>query len=54
MQIQKVIRLQQHVAEFGEGNTVFPLKTHLDRVLADHIIYREMLADISQEIHQIQ
>jgi hypothetical protein len=54
VQVQEVVGLQQHVAELGEADAVLPLQAGADRFLGDHIINREVLAGIPQEIHQVE
>ena len=54
VQVQEVVRLEQHVAELGEGNAVLALEARAHRILGDHVVDGEMLADIPQEIHQVE
>ena len=49
-QVQVVVGLDQHVAEFGVGNA--GLHPALDRVLLEHVADREMLAGVAQKVHQ--
>ena len=54
-QVEEVVGLQQHVAELGERDAVFALfQPGAHRVALDHLVDRKMLADVAQEIHQVQ
>ena len=46
-QVQEVVRLQQHVAEFGVGDAGVEARLH--RLLLQHQIDGEVLADVPQE-----
>jgi hypothetical protein len=51
VQAHEVVGLQQHVAELGVGNSLFrALKSGLDRLLGHHLVHREVLADVAQEV----
>ncbi len=52
VQVGEVVRLQQHVAEFGERQAA--LEPDLDRVLGEHVRDREVLAGVAQEVDQRQ
>jgi len=54
VQAQKVVGLQQHVAELGEGQALFALQPRLDRVLSRHVVDGEVLADVAQELDQVE
>ena len=54
VQVEKVVGLQQHVAELGEGDAFFAVDAVAHRVLGDHVVDGEMLAGIAQEIDQRQ
>src|SRR6185312_10879956 len=45
-------RLDEHVAELGERQPGF--EADLDRVLGQHVRDREVLADIAQEVEQVE
>ncbi len=52
-QLQEVPGLQQHVAELGEGDPLLPgLQAGAHRVLADHLVDRELLADVAEKIEE--
>ena len=53
VELQEVPRLQEHVAELGERQGLFPLlQPGPDRFLADHLVDAEELADVAQEVEQ--
>ena len=54
VKMQKIVRLQQHVAELGKGDPIFAIEAHLHGILADHVIHGEMFPDVAQKIDQIQ
>ena len=55
VQLRKVIRLQDHVGEFGKADTrTFPVDSLLDRFFLDHVIDGEMLADVPEEGQDIE
>ena len=47
-QVQEVVGLEQHVAELGERQPRFESRLH--RLLLQHDVHREVLADVAQEI----
>src|SRR4051812_45319933 len=47
-QLEEIIRLKQHVREFGVRNA--PFHAALDRILLEHVVDREMLAHIAHEV----
>jgi len=49
-QVQEVVGLQQHVAEFGVGDS--RVESGLHGLLLHHDVDREVLADVAQEVHQ--
>src|SRR6185503_3481565 len=49
-QVQEVERLEQHVAEFGVRDAALDARLH--RLLLQHDVDAEMLADVTQEIHE--
>ena len=51
VEAQEVVGLQQHVAELGVRDPlVRPLEARLDRLLGDHLVDREVLADVAEEL----
>src|SRR5829696_8667947 len=44
-----IVRLKQHVREFGVGDT--GLHSHLNGFLGEHVVQREVLADFTHEFH---
>ncbi len=49
--MQKVIRLQQHIAEFGIRNALIAVfEAAADRLFGNHIIDAEMFAHIAQPV----
>ena len=51
VELQKVVGLQEHVAELGVRDAILPLQPRLHRVLRHHVVDGEVLADIAQEVH---
>src|SRR5205814_968005 len=49
-QVQEVVRLQQHVAEFGVGNARVEPRFH--RLLLQHDVHAEVLSHIAQEVDE--
>lgn len=49
-QMSKIVRLQQHVRELGVRDAVLALHTGSHRFLGHHLIDREVLADVTQEV----
>ncbi len=49
-QVQEVVRLQQHVAEFGVGNARVEPRFH--GLLLQHDVHAEVLAHVPQEVDQ--
>ncbi len=54
VQAQEVVGLQQHVAELGERQALLALQPRLDRVLGRHVVDGEVLADVAQELDQVE
>src|SRR5689334_1883667 len=52
MQLQVIVRLEQHVAELGEGNAT--VETRLHRFLLQHVIHGEVLPDLAHELDRGQ
>ena len=50
MQLEEVVRLHQHVAEFCERDAAVEPRLH--RFFLQHDIHAEVLPDIAQEVHQ--
>ena len=54
-QVEKVISLHQHVAEFGVGDTLIALfEPGAHGIALDHLVDRKMLADVAQKIEQVE
>ena len=52
-QMEEVVGLQQHVAELREGDAVLAaLQPGAHRLLPDHLVDREVLAHVAQEVGQ--
>mmetsp|Transcript_20002 Transcript_20002/g.46147 ORF Transcript_20002/g.46147 Transcript_20002/m.46147 type:complete len:278 (+) Transcript_20002:284-1117(+) len=49
MQLEEIIRLQDHVVEFQEGERRLALETLLDRLKGEHAVDGEMPAIVAQE-----
>ena len=55
VQLEEVVRLQQHVRELGVRDPLLArLEARLDGVALDHLVDREVLADVAQEVQQPQ
>ncbi len=53
VEMQEVVGLQEHVAELREGDAVVgPLQAGLDGLLRHHLVHREVLADVAQEVDE--
>ena len=53
VEVQKVVRLQEHVRELGVRNAdIGAIETALDRVLGNHLINREVLTGIAKKVSQ--
>ena len=53
VQVQEVVRLQQHVAELGVADALLAaLQALAHRVLLDHHVDREVLADVAQHLDE--
>ena len=52
VQPEVVVGLQQHVAELGERDPVLALEARLDRLLGQHLVDRDVLADVAQELEE--
>ena len=53
VQLVEVVRLQQHVRELGVRDPgLARFEALLDRVALDHLVDREVLADVAQEVEQ--
>ena len=50
VQPQVVVGLQQHVAELGERDAVLGVDPHLDALAGEHLVDRDVLADVAQEL----
>ena len=51
--MEVVVGLEQHVAELGEGDALLgPLDTRLHRLLGDHLVDGEVLADVPEEVDE--
>ena len=51
VETQEVVGLQQHVTELGVGDALLrPLEAGPDRILGHHLIDREVLPDVAQEL----
>ena len=48
---QKVMGLQQHVAELGVGDAI--CDSALDGLFGEHVVDREVFADISHEVDRV-
>ena len=48
MQLQEIVGLQQHVAEFREGDP--SLEAGLHRFLLQHVVHGEMLPNVAHEL----
>src|SRR5215470_12079633 len=51
---KEIVRLQEQVAEFGVGNSLIALAAPLHRLLGQHVIDGEILADIAHEFDRTQ
>ena len=51
VKLQKVERLKQHVAELGVGDAFLAIHARAHRVFRQHVVHREVLAHVAQEIH---
>jgi hypothetical protein len=49
-QVEEVVGLQEHVAELGVGDAVFALDPRPDRFLGDHLVHRDVLADVAEKV----
>jgi len=54
VQVQEIVGLQQHVGKFGKGQPFLAFQTGADGVLCQHVIDREVLANIPHELDHIQ
>ena len=53
VQAQEVVGLQEHVAELGVADAlVRSFEAGLDRFLAHHLVDREVLANVAQELER--
>ena len=52
VQLEKVVRLEQQVAELGVGDAIFALDAALHRLLREHVVHGEVLPDVAQERHR--
>ena len=53
--MDEVVRLEQHVAELGIAQpAVGPFQPALHRLLRQHDVHREMLADVAEEIEEAE
>ena len=52
VQMSKVVGLQQHVAELGERDAMLTIEAGSHRLLGDHLIHRDVLADVAEEVQQ--
>ena len=50
VQDAEVVGLQEHVGELGEGDAVVPLDPGPDRVLGQHRVDGDVLADVAEEL----
>ena len=51
-ELEEVVRLEQHVRELGVRDARVHARAH--RVLLQHVVHGEVLADVAQEVHQVQ
>jgi hypothetical protein len=51
-ELEEIVRLQQHVREFGVGDAGIHPRAH--RILLQHVVHGEMLPDVAQEVHQME
>jgi hypothetical protein len=52
---EEVVRLEEHVAELGEGDPdVGALEARSDGLLGDHLVHREVLPNVAEEVEQGQ
>src|SRR2546425_10934580 len=49
-QVQEIVRLEQHVAELGVRDA--RVEPRLHRLLLEHHVHAEVLADVAQEVHE--
>jgi hypothetical protein len=55
MQVQEVVRLQQHVAELGVADALLAIvQTVAHRVSLDHRVDREVLPDVAQHVDEAE
>ena len=52
LELEEIVRLEQHVGELGVGDARIHPRAH--RLLLQHVIDGEMLSDVAQEIHEMQ
>src|SRR5262249_10234263 len=52
-QLKKIVRLQDQIAELGEGNAVLAFQATADGFLLQHVVHSEMLARLAEKREQI-
>ena len=50
VQPEVVVGLQEHVAELGEGDAVLGVDALLDALPGQHLVHRDVLADVAEEL----
>ena len=53
VQVPEVVGLQQHVAELGVRDAVLAVDAAAHGVLGDHLVDREVLADVAEELEHV-
>ena len=54
MQLDEVVRLQDHVVEFEKRQFLLALEPQLDRIERQHPVDREVAADVAQKIDVVE
>ncbi len=54
VEVVVVVGLQQHVAELGVGDAMLPRHPSLHALPGDHLVDRDVLADVTQEVQEAQ
>ena len=54
VQVVVVVGLQQHVAELRVGDAVLARHPGLDALPGDHLVHGDVLADLAQEVEEVQ
>ena len=49
LEINKIVRHYEHVAELGVADAAFALQAAFDRVFGEHYVHGKMFADVAEE-----